>query len=193
MSSVRRLVLGSLVLLGSMTTVIPISVTAQTPPPIPGHTGTIALEGTVKQLYRAANTIVVGTIDGVERVLHYTRALIVHGATGDAGGLRGLREGSSVVVHYSMEGTSEAAHEIDRLGDEGLKTTEGVVTRIDRAHKEITIKFADGTRETLQLTDRAAVDAGNDVGRATAGTTKVIVYYSDKAGHKVAHFFKKIS
>jgi hypothetical protein len=168
-----------------------ISVTAQSPVPVQGVTGTIATEGTVKDVHEAGNTVIVGTVDGVEHVFHYTKDLLVHGGKGpDA--LRGLKAGSSVVVHYTVEGANEAAHEIDRLGDEGLKSTEGVVTRVDRGRKQIAIKFADGKTETFRLTDRAAEDAGKEVRRATKDAGQVIVYYSDEGGQKVAHFFKQV-
>jgi hypothetical protein len=167
-----------------------ISMNAQSPPPIQGVTGTIATEGTVKDVHEAGNTVIVGTVDGVEHVFHYTKDLLVHGGKGpDA--LRGLKAGSPVVVHYTVDGGSEAAHEIDRLGDEGLKSTEGVVTRVERGRKQVVIRFADGKSETFRLTDRAAEDAGKDVGQAKA--TQVVVYYSDEAGQKVAHFFRKVS
>jgi hypothetical protein len=97
-----------------------------------------------------------------------------------------------VVVHYTVDGAGEAAHEIDRVGDEGLKSTEGVVTRVDRGRKQFVIKFPDGKTETFRLTDRAAEDAGKDVGRGTKDGSQVVVYYSDEGGQKVAHFFKKI-
>src|SRR5882672_6823341 len=159
------------------------SVSAQTPPPIGGVTGTMALEGTVKTVYKAANTIIVGTIDGVEHVFHYTKNLLVHGSKDTT--LEGLHEGSQVVVHYAMDGTQEAALEVDSLGDQGLKTSEGVVTRIDRRRKQIAIKYPDGKVETLRLTDRAALDAGNEIGPIADGTTRVIVYYSGEGGQKV--------
>jgi hypothetical protein len=177
--------------LGGLVLGASILVTAQSPPPIQGVTGTIATEGTVKDVHEAGNTVIVGTVDGVEHVFHYTKDLLVHGGKGpDA--LRGLKAGSTVVVHYTVEGASEAAHEIDRLGDEGLKSTEGVVMRVDRGRKQIAIKFADGKTETFRLTDRAAEDAGKDVGRATRDASQVVVYYSDEGGQKVAHFFRKI-
>jgi hypothetical protein len=141
------------------------SVSAQTPPPIGGVTGTLALEGTVKNL-------------------------LVHGSKDTT--LEGLHEGSQVVVHYAMDGPQEAALEVDSLGDQGLKTSEGVVTRIDRRRKQIAIKYPDGKVETLRLTDRAALDAGNEIGPVADGTTRVIVYYSGEGGQKVAHFFKTI-
>jgi hypothetical protein len=179
-TSIGGLVLGTSIL-----------VMAQTPPPIQGVTGTIATEGTIKDVHEAGNTVIVGTVDGVEHVFHYTKDLLVHGGKGSEA-LRGLKPGSSVVVHYTRDGASEAAHEIDRVGDEGLKSTEGVVMRVDRGRKQIMIKFADGKTETFRLTDRAAEDAGKDVGRTTKNASQVVVYYSDEGGQKVAHFFRKI-
>lgn len=166
-------------------------VTAQSPPPV---RGTIALEGTIQKVYAAANTVIVKTIDGVEHVFHFTKDLLVHGGKG-AGveALQGLREGSTVVVHYAMEGSDESAREIDHVGGEGLKTAEGVVTLVDRGRKQITIRFENGKTEAFRLTDRAATDVGKDIGQGVTGETRVLVYYSDEAGHKVAHFFKKSS
>ena len=170
---------------------VSITLGAQSGPPVQR---TIALEGTMKTFYRAVNTIIVTTIDGVDHVYHFTKDLVVHGGKGrgmDA--LEGLREGSTVVVHYTVTEAKASAREIDRIGDEGLKTTEGVVTRIDRGRKRITIRFVDGKSETLRLTDRAAAEAAKDVDQAATDAMKVIVYYSDEAGRKVAHFFKKAS
>ncbi len=170
---------------------VSITLGAQSGPPVQR---TIALEGTMKTFYRAVNTIIVTTIDGVDHVYHFTKDLVVHGGKGrgmDA--LEGLREGSTVVVHYTVTEAEASAREIDRIGDEGLKVTEGVVTRIDRGRKQITIRFDDGRSETLRLTDRAAAEAAKDVDQAAAAAVKVIVYYSDEAGRKVAHFVKKAS
>src|SRR5437016_3265541 len=111
---------------------------AQSPSPVQG---TLALEGTMKKFYRGLNTIIVTTIDGVEHVYHFTKGLVVHGGTGTGvDALEGLREGSTVVVHYSMDGAQEAAREIDRVGDEGLMITEGMVTRIHRGRKQIAVR-----------------------------------------------------
>ena len=167
-----------------------IALGAQTSPPV---RGTVALQGTVKKVYRAANTVIITTIDGVEHVYHFTKDLVVHGGkSGGVDALEGLREGTTVVVHYTTEGADQSAREIDRIGDEGLRVTEGVVTRISRGRKQITIRFDDGKTETFRLTNRAAAEVGNssDVG---AGSAKVVVYYSNDTGHKVAHFFKKTS
>lgn len=189
-----RCLLGAFVISASSAFGVSIAHAAQQPPPIGGVTGTIALEGTVEKEYGAANTVIVKTVDGARHAFHYTKDLLVHGGKGDgADALRGLRDGSTVVVHYTVEGGEAAAQEIDRVGDEGLKVTEGIVTGIDRRRKQITVRFDNGVTETFALTERAASDAGQDVDQAVNGTTKVIVYYTDEAGQKVAHFFKKTS
>jgi hypothetical protein len=184
-----RLVWLGIVVLGA-----PGQAAAQQPAPIGGVTGTVALEGTVQDEYAGASAVVVKTTDGVKHVFQLTKGLLVHGAKGaGADALRGLREGSTVVVHYTVAGGTESAQEIDRIGDQGLKVTEGVVTRVDHKRKQIAVRFDNGKSETFRLTERAAVDAGRDVDDAAAGTTRVVVYYSDEAGRKVAHFFRKTS
>lgn len=165
----------------------------QPPPPIQGVTGTIALEGTIDQTSKAANTVVVKTVDGVRHLFHVTDKTAVHGAESvEVEGVRGLKTGSAVIVHYAGEAGDQTALEVDRLGDEGLQTMEGVVTHVDRAGRKISIRLADGSTQTLRLTDRAATDVGKDVDRAASDTTKVVVYYTDDAGQRVAHYFKRV-
>lgn len=138
--------------------------------------------------------MIVVTIDGVEHAYHFTKDLVVHGGKGTGvDALAGLQEGTTVVVHYTTAGNEASATEIDRVGDEGLRITEGTVTHVDRGRKQITIRLANGTIETLRLTDRAAAEAGPEFDQAQAGTTKIVVYYKDEGGQKVAPFFKKVS
>lgn len=166
---------------------------AQQGPPIQGVTGTVAVEGTVTKEYDAAHTVVVAAVDGTEHVFHFAKGLLIHGS-GKSGeeALRGLHTGTSVVVHYTVSGSDKTAHELDVVGGQGLKVTEGIVTRVDRSRKQITIRFDSGTTETLSLTDRAAADVGKDVD-AAAGTTRIAVYYTDASGQRVVHFFRKKS
>jgi flagellar hook-associated protein FlgK len=190
----RLLMSWTLFACGSLLVGLPTSVTGQEPPAIPAVTGTIALEGTMDKTYRAANTIVVKTMDGVEHLFHLTGRTVVHGATSTADEtLQGLDEGSTIVVHYTVDGEKHTAHEIDRVGEGGLNAMKGVVTRVDRARQQMTIRLADGSEETLRLTERSAADVGKDLDEAPKDTTSVIVYYSDEAGHRVAHYFKRIA
>ena len=160
---------------------------AQSPPPVQG---TIALEGTMNKFYRGANVMIVTTIDGVEHAYRFTRDLVVHGGkTPDVSALEGLSQGSTVVVHYTVQGAEQDAREVDVVGAEGLEIAEGVVTRVDRGRGEITVRYSNGRAEAFKLTERATAEAGST---APAGT-KVTIYYSDEHGHKVAHFFKKVA
>jgi hypothetical protein len=166
----------------------------QNPPPISGVTGTIALEGTIDQTDKAANTVIVKTVSGVRHFFHLTDKTAVHGMESvEVEGARGLEAGSRVIVHYIADGGAQTALEVDRLDAGGLKTLEGAVTHVDRAGQKISIRLADGSTQTLRLTERAATDVGKDVDRAAADTTRVVVYYTDEAGQRVAHYFKRIS
>ena len=167
------------------------------PPPIGGLTGTIALEGTVNTFYKGVNTIVVKTVDGFEHLFHLAERTVVHGGTaaGDRA-WRGLEEGSRVVVHYTPQGDHDTADEVDRIGDDGLIAVEGVITKVDRRAKTLSIRLTDGSGETLRLTERAAADVGKDLDDAAAGTVKVVVYVTpltDDKGGRVAHYFRRLS
>ena len=146
----------------------------------------------MKQFYRGANVVIVTTMDGVEHVYQFTRNLIVHGGRKPGvDALEGLRDGTTVVIHYTGSGPQVAAEEIDLLGDEGLKMTEGDVTDIDRRKKEITVKYANGRTETLHMTDRAAAEGEASVGKSSGETGDIVIYYADESGRKVVHYFKK--
>jgi hypothetical protein len=153
------------------------------------------LVGVVLKLDATTKTVVVKSADGTEHTVHFLKRTTVHGAQGTAAGAKdafhGLKEGSEVAVHYTAKGTEESAEEIDNIGKDGLKATEGTVTRIDRGTKTLAVKTADGTEETFRLTDSAAKDAGKDIAEGTEKSAKVTVYYTEEAGHHVAHFFKR--
>ncbi|MFZ0963590.1 MAG: hypothetical protein WAO35_22230 [Terriglobia bacterium] len=153
-----------------------------------------AVEGKIEKIDRTAKTIVVKAADGTEHTFHFVGRTAVHGT--EMGGaaakesFHGLSEGSDVVVHYTAKGSEETAEEIDHIGEGGLKTTEGTVTHLDRGAKTMTIKTADGSEQAFRLTGHAAQDAGKDVSAGTEKSAKVTVYYTEEAGHKVAHFFR---
>jgi opacity protein-like surface antigen len=162
------------------------------PPPINGVIGTIALEGTVDKTYKGINTIAVKTEDGVRHLLHFTTRTVVHGSKAAGTALDDVEHGARVVVHYSAEGDYATAHELDRVGEGGLKAVDGVVAKIDRRARTMSIRLANGGVETFRLTDRAASDVGKDLDGAAEGTAKVVVYYTVDGGHRTAHYFKRV-
>lgn len=153
------------------------------------------LEGVVLKLDAAGKTVVVKLDDGTEHALRVVKRTTFHGAQDTAEGsrdaFRGLKEGSHIAVHYTTKGTDETAEEIDNIGDQGLKATKGTITHLERGARTLTVKTADGADETYRLTDSAARDAGTDIAGGTEQSAKVTVYYTEEAGRKVAHFFRR--
>jgi hypothetical protein len=154
-----------------------------------------AVSGTVKKVDSAAKTIVVKAADGAEHTFHFIGRTTVHGAekTGEAAkdAFHGVKEGSEVAVHYTAKGAEATAEEVDDIGKDGLKATEGTVSRIGSGGKTIIVKTADGTEETYHVASHAVGKAGTEIAEGSEKSAKVTVYYTEKAGQKVAHFFKK--
>ena len=154
-----------------------------------------AVEGTVKKVDTTTKTIVVKTKDGVDHAFHFTDRTAVHATADVAEGTKdtfhGVKEGTDVVVHYTGKGADRTADEIDHVGKDGLQVGHGTITSIDRGARTMTVKTTNGAEETYRLTDHAARDAGRDIATGAGKSEKVTVYYSEEAGHKVAHFFKK--
>jgi len=153
-----------------------------------------AVEGTVKKIDSATKTILVTTKDGTEHTYHYAERTTIHGGE-DAGkgtkdALHGLKAGTEVAVHFTTRGTLDTADEIDRIGADGLKATEGTIKQIDRGAKTISIVTADGAEHTFRLLGRAARDTGRGLDKGADKSAKVTVYYTEEGGDKVAHFFK---
>jgi hypothetical protein len=149
-----------------------------------------AVEGTVKKVDAGTKTVVVKTADGTEHTVHFVSKTSVHGwdatEAGAKDGMHGVKEGSHVVVHYTVKGSEKTAQEMDRIGDGGLKVTEGTVSKIDRGAKTLAVKTADGAEVTYKVTDHAVVDTGKGIEKAS----KVTVYYTEEGGKKIVHFFK---
>jgi len=154
-----------------------------------------AVEGRIEKIDRTARSIVVKMADGTEHTFHFVGRTVVHGTeqAGEAAqeSFHGLKEGGDVVVHYTAKGSEETAEEIDRVGEGGLKSTEGTITHLDRGGKTVAVRTADGSEQTFRLTDHAAKDAGKDISEGAEKSGKVTVYYTERAGHKIAHFFKQ--
>lgn len=155
-----------------------------------------AVHGTVTKIDKGAKTVAMKTADGTEHAIHWSKKTTVHGAKDvDAAGKdswHGVKEGSEVVAHYTKRGTEDTALEIDKVGDQGLKKTEGTVKEVDRGGKKLVIKTADGAEHTFKLTGHAAADAGKEVTAGTEKGAKVAVYSTESAGKHVAHFFEKM-
>jgi len=155
-----------------------------------------AVHGVIDKLDASTKTVVVKTSDGTLHSMHFVDKTAVHGMHAGAEGAKesfhGLKEGTEVVAHYTGKEGEATAVEIDHVGKDGLKVTEGTISKLDRGGKTIAVKTADGTEHTFELSGHAAEDAGKDIGEGTEKGTKVVVYSSERAGKDVAHFFEKL-
>lgn len=150
-----------------------------------------AVHGTVTKLDAKAKTIAVKAKDGTETTIHWVSKTTVSGAeAGAKDTFKGIKEGSDVVVHYSQKGADKTAVEVDRLGKDGMKATDGTVTSIDRGSKTMAVKMSDGSVKTFKIAGNAAADAGKDVQKQTQKAAQVTVYYTEDAGKQIVHFFE---
>lgn len=150
-----------------------------------------AVHGTVTKVDSIAKTVAIKTKDGTVETVRFVKKTVVHGTeVGAEDAFKGVKEGSEVVAHYTAKGAEKTAVEVDAVGKEGLKETEGTVSEIDRGTKTIAVKTADGTVQTFKMANHATEDAGKEVGKATEKSAKVTVYYTEAAGKKIAHFFE---
>ena len=152
---------------------------------------TSAMHGTVKKIDASAKTVAITTADGTEQVVHFTDKTVVHGTTaGATDAFHGLKVGSQVVVRTTESGSKKTAVEVDNVGKDGLKATEGTITKIDAGGKKVVLKTADGTEQTFDMTARASEDAAKATAAGATKAGKVTVYYVDDGGKKIVHLFK---
>ena len=106
-----------------------------------------AVHGSVEKVDSATKTIVVKTGDGTMHTLHFAGTTTVHGADATAAGAKdswkGIEKGSEVVAHYTKRGAEDTAVEIDKVGADGLKATEGTVKEIDKGGKSLVVVARD--------------------------------------------------
>jgi len=150
------------------------------------------IQGTVTKVDSTAKTIVIKTAEGTEHTVRMVAKTTVHGSEvvgKDA--WTGIKEGAEVVAHYTEKGAVKTAVEVDHVGGTGLKAVEGTVVKMDHGAKKMVVKAADGTEHTFDVTKDAASVGAKDVATGAETSAKVTVYYTEEAGKKVAHFFKR--
>jgi hypothetical protein len=165
----------------------------QPPPPIEGVTGTVAVKESSQQAYDGIHAAIVKTADGFRHLFHLAGRVASHGnAIGDQA-LGGLEDGDKVVVHYDADGGNEAADDVDPVAGDDRTGVDGVITSVDPSAKTIAIRLADGSRQTLRLTEPAPSGATRHISGAVGGTSSVVLYSNDEEGRRVAHYFTRVS
>lgn len=163
-----------------------------------------AVAGAVTKVDKSAKTIGVKTADGTEEVFKYTEKTTVHGSKDVAKGVKtgaldtyfAGKEGTHVVVRYTVKGADKTASAVDDFGKDAFKVARGTVTHVDKGAHTVTIKTADGAEATYDFGKSAAVDTDHGVVKGSEYVAKegdkVVVHYSEDAGKKVVHFFKGV-
>jgi hypothetical protein len=162
-------------LLGALALAAPPTARAQIfIPPNNGFNATIVLPSTIDAFYTGLNEGLEKLGDGIDD-LNHGRSRVREGA----GSFKTLRPGTPVAVQYSVKGIQASADGTSPIGQPGSHVNEGIVTNVDRDDRKVTIKFANGSTETLRSDNTA-----------TRHSSRVIVYYADESGRRVAHLFK---
>ena len=163
-----------------------------------------AVAGSVTRLDNAGKTIAIKTADGSEEVFRYSEHTVVRGSQavshiakmGAVESYFAGKEGTRVVVRYIGEGADKTATLVDDFGKTTLKAGRGTVTHVDRAAHTVAIKTDDGAEATYSFGSDAVVETDHGVVRGTRYVAKegdkVVVHYTEKAGSRVVHLFKKL-
>jgi len=154
------------------------------PPPI---NPTMVPEGSSNTFYKGAHAVLVAAVEGITHVYEFTKDLILPGKHNEA--LADLREGSTVAVQDKAGRRSAAADDVDASGNDRGGVTEGTVTKIDRRHAQITVRFAEGKNGTFQLADAHAKGSGP---HGNAPEPPVEISYSGKDGTRIKQLFSKL-
>jgi len=144
-------------------------------------TGTLGLQSTVDKFYSDMHKIIVETTDILTRDTGTNDS-----TTQDRSeALETFRPGAPVVAQYMVKGI-QASADVTHVGPDGQNVNDAVITSVDRARNQITIKRSQGQTETLRLTRHPAQDADGHA------HNRVVVYHSDNSGQIVAHYFKPV-
>jgi hypothetical protein len=159
----------SRLLMGLMTVAVPAAAAGQPRPPIHNVTGVIAPQPSVDTFYSDVNKLARATRDGVDRLRtdeHPT-------ADVRAASLTDLRPGKPVVVDYTIKGVQTSAG-----------ANAAVVTAVRPHDRKITVRFTNGSSETLRLAHHVSATAD-----PAAHRTVVVVSYAKDDGRPVARYF----
>jgi hypothetical protein len=144
-------------------------------PPNNGFNATIALPSTINAFWTGVNEGLEKAGDGLDDLAGAKGSKLRKGL----GSLDILRPGTPVAVQYTVKGIQASSDQTAQIEPNALNTNEGTVTRVDRDNRRVTIKYANGSTETLRSDNTF-----------TRHSSRVIVYYADESGRRVAHFFK---
>lgn len=163
-----------------------------------------ALTGVISAVDSSAKTLAVKTADGAEHAFQYTDKTAVYDSQlagqevkkGAIDSYLAGKQGTQVVVRYTEKGSDNAATSVTDYGKEGLKVTEGTIDKADNAAHTLTIKTADGTKKSFDVSKDAVVESDHGAVDAAKWSYKqggkIRVHYVNATGKDIAHFIHKL-
>jgi hypothetical protein len=178
---------------------------------------THAVVGTVKTVDSKSGTVVVQAQDGslhtvkvppatkTSSISEAAKAVAKDAkAVGQSAGAAGrdsltvAKEGAHVVVHYSEDAAGKTAHAVKQAADGTAQTVKGVVTKVDKASRTITVKTKDGVEHVFQVATSATItagrrvsEAGQEIGSAVKEGAETTVHFVNEGGKKIAHAIER--
>jgi hypothetical protein len=160
-----------------------------------------ALTGVASKVDSSAHTITLTDSDGTQTVVkdyakNHPRYDFDKTLQSDATESAAFdKQGDRVILYYFGDGYQRRAVAVKDLGQTPLKLTSGEVTHWDRHHHVITIKAADGTKQTFQLDNKTAVDTPmgvvNEEKFDPQNGDQISVKYLNKDGNNDAVFLSE--
>jgi hypothetical protein len=194
-------------------TVVAASSQAAAAQPAPTH----AVAGTVKIVDGKNGTLVVQASDGSLHVVKVApsfktspiaeaaKAVAQDGkAVGQATGAVArdsanvAKEGAHVVVHYTEDAAGKTAHAVKQAADRTVQSITGVVTKVDRAARTVTVKTKDGVEHVYLVAKDATITtgrrigaAGQEIGSSVKEGAQATVHFVDESGNRIAHVIEQ--
>lgn len=160
-----------------------------------------AVTGVVTKVDSATHTITLTTNDGSQMVLqdetgsHSSYAFDKALQSKSMASTAFDKTGNRAVVYYFGDGTQRRAVAVEDLGPAPLKASSGQITHWDHHHHTVTIKAADGSKQSFQLDDATVVDTPMGVvnGDKFDGQNgdQISIRYMDKGGANQAVFLSE--
>lgn len=159
-----------------------------------------AVTGVATRIDPAAHTLTVTTSDGAmvlqdESKNHprYEFDKTLQAETTDCAAFN--KPGDPVIVYYFEKGSQQEAIAVEDLGQMPLKSSSGEITHWDHHHHAVTIKAADGSKQTFQLDGKTAVETPMGVvdGDKFEGQNgdRLSIKYLSKDGNNEAVFLRE--
>jgi len=144
------------------------------------------IHGSIEGVDVTAKAVAVKTADGAVYTVTVVDSVTAYGLDKRKGVLGSLEKGGELVVHGAKKGTQVTAIGLYRVGAGGLAVTKATVKSVGRGGKFVVVNTPKGAEETYHLSSKAAVATA----KGTVAGAKVVVYSTEKAGKKIAHFFE---